>query len=87
MKDVEIDVENKDYREHLIVREGHATITKSSEFSYYEFSDQTLRSVTVIGSSPRFGFFVFLVVASQIALLAGYILYRRRKDKQPKKYL
>lgn len=42
VKDVKNDVESKDYREHLnqlhhIVREGHATITNSSEFSYYKF--------------------------------------------------
>ena len=94
VQDVKNDVESKDYREHLnllhhVVREGHTTITNSSEFSCstFESSGQTLTSVTVTGSSPRFGFFVFLVVASQIALLTGYIAYRRRKDKLPKKYV
>jgi mannose-binding lectin 1 len=92
LKDVKNDIESKDYREHLnklhhVVREGHATITDNSEFSCYNFSFQTLSSVTVIASHPRFGFFVFLVVASQIVLLTGYIVYRRRRDKQPKKYL
>ena len=92
LKDVKNDIESKDYREHLnqlgnVVREGHATITDNSKFSCYKFSFQTLTSVTVIASHPRLGFFAFLVVASQIALLIGYIVYRRRRDKQPKKYL
>ena len=92
VKDVKNDVESKDYREHLnqlhhIVKEGHSTITNNSEFSCHKFSGQTLSSVTVTGANPRFGFFVFLVVASQMALLAGYIVYQRRRDKQPKKYL
>jgi mannose-binding lectin 1 len=38
-------------------------------------------------ASPRFGFFVFLVVAAQVMLLGSYVIYKRRIKSQPKKYL
>jgi mannose-binding lectin 1 len=37
--------------------------------------------------SPRFGFFVFIIIASQVMLLGSYMVYRRRRDMQPKKFL
>lgn len=47
-----------------------------------------LISVTVVKEhGSRFGFFVFVVVASQVMLLVSYAIYRRRMKNQPKKYL
>jgi len=33
------------------------------------------------------GLFAFVVIAFQIMLLGAYIVYRRRRDNAPKKYL
>jgi mannose-binding lectin 1 len=33
------------------------------------------------------GFFVFIIIASQVMLLGSYVIYRRRRDSAPKKYL
>jgi mannose-binding lectin 1 len=33
------------------------------------------------------GFFIFIVIASQVMLFVSYVVYRRRKDSAPKKYL
>jgi len=33
------------------------------------------------------GLFIFVIIAFQVMLLGSYILYRRRRDNAPKKYL
>jgi mannose-binding lectin 1 len=37
--------------------------------------------------SSRWGFFIFLILATQALLLGSYVIYKRRKNRQPKKYL
>lgn len=37
--------------------------------------------------APRLGFFVFVIIAFQLILAGSYILYKRRKNSMPKKYL
>lgn len=37
--------------------------------------------------SPQFGLFVIIVVGVQIALAGVYILYKRRRNSLPKKFL
>lgn len=64
VKDVKNDVESKDYREHLnqlhhVVREGHATITNSSEFSYCKFSHQNTEFSYSHRFQSAFGFLCF----------------------------
>jgi len=38
-------------------------------------------------SAPRLGMFVFIIVAVQILLAGGYVLYKRRRAAMPKKYI
>ncbi|KAF2402311.1 concanavalin A-like lectin/glucanase [Trichodelitschia bisporula] len=77
------DVEGKDYREHLTqlhdaIKEGHQAMLVGVPHTVHSL---------VQASSPRMGFFVFIVLAFQVMLLASYVVYRRRRDSAPKKYL
>lgn len=93
VKDIKNDVESKDYREHLnqlhsIVKEGHATIASSSEYHLPVFIHAIADQITtVIDGSGRHGFFFLLIIATQIGLFVSYVIYRRRLDSRPKKYL
>lgn len=94
------DVEGRDYKEHLSnlqqavegVRGGLSdslpdklTQSTSSIFTVSEtFTDM---SAVVNTSAPRIGTFIFVVVAVQVMLLGAYIVYRKRRDSAPKKYL
>lgn len=94
VKAIKNDVESKDYREHLnqlheTVKEGHATIATSSRLLQFHvlFTTNTNCTAAVIDGSGRYRFFFFLLVATQIGLFISYVIYRRRLDSQPKKYL
>lgn len=41
----------------------------------------------ILSSTPRMGFFIFLIVAFQLSLAASYIIYKRRRSSMPKKFL
>lgn len=44
--------------------------------------------VTVMSkSAPRLGMFVFIIIAVQVMLAGAYIVYKRRRNSMPKKYL
>lgn len=44
--------------------------------------------MTVISASaPKMGMFVAIIVAVQIMLAGVYIVYKRRRNSMPKKYL
>jgi mannose-binding lectin 1 len=44
--------------------------------------------VTVItASSPRMGFFLFMLIAFQVLLAVSYVIYKRRRANMPKKFL
>ncbi|KAF2835695.1 putative lectin family integral membrane protein [Patellaria atrata CBS 101060] len=77
------DIEGKDYREHLAnlhnaVREGHARLTESIP--------ETMNHI-VTTKAPKMHIFVFIVIGFQVMLLGSYIVYRRRRESSPKKYL
>ncbi|PHH76350.1 hypothetical protein CDD80_1591 [Ophiocordyceps camponoti-rufipedis] len=42
---------------------------------------------TMMHSMPGHGKIIFVIVASQVVLAVGYVLYKRRKASSPKKYL
>lgn len=43
---------------------------------------------TVISASaPRMGMFLFVVIAVQIMMAGAYIIYKKRRNSMPKKYL
>jgi len=69
------DIEGKDYSEHLV--NLHNTVHEG----YYSLASG------LKDHSPRMGFFLFIIMAFQVMLLASYIIYRRRVNSAPKKYL
>ncbi len=43
--------------------------------------------LVIRASAPRMGMFVFVVLAFQVMLVGAYVVYKRRRDRMPKKYL
>lgn len=41
----------------------------------------------ITSSAPRLGFFIFVILASQLLLAVSYVVYKRRRSMAPKKYL
>lgn len=79
---------------HLSLTEnlqGHLLSGKSSFFPVYPLPQKTQSILTshlaITASTPRMGFFIFLVIAFQVLLAASYIIYKRRRANMPKKFL
>ncbi|OJJ65199.1 hypothetical protein ASPSYDRAFT_39990 [Aspergillus sydowii CBS 593.65] len=80
---IQRDLEGKDYRDkfnqlHETLRSSHLSLTEN-------IKDNFLSVITA--STPRMGFFIFLVIAVQILLAGSYIIYKRRRANMPKKFL
>ncbi|KAL2829166.1 concanavalin A-like lectin/glucanase domain-containing protein [Aspergillus cavernicola] len=80
---IQRDLEGKDYRDrfnqlHETLRSSHLSLTES-------IKDNFLSVITA--STPRMGFFIFLVIAFQVILAGSYIMYKRRRANMPKKFL
>ncbi|PNS20718.1 L-type lectin-like domain-containing protein [Sphaceloma murrayae] len=73
---LERDLASRDYGHHL--HELHQAVTGGLP--------DTLHAV-VKSSAPKITTFVFIVIAAQVALLGLYILYKKRRDSAPKKFL
>jgi mannose-binding lectin 1 len=43
--------------------------------------------LVINAATPRMGLFIFLIIAVQFVLAAGYIYYKRRRNSMPKKFL
>ena len=43
--------------------------------------------IVITASTPRMGFFIFLVIAFQVLLVISYVIYKRRRANMPKKFL
>lgn len=43
--------------------------------------------LAITASTPRMGFFLFLVIAFQVVLAVAYVIYKRRRANMPKKFL
>ena len=100
---VKRDVEGKDYREHLnqlnqAIESVKGGITdslpdtignsKSNLMLPYHIHYGMLMFCAVISASaPRMGMFVFIIIAVQVMLAGGYVMYKRRRANMPKKYL
>lgn len=41
----------------------------------------------ITASTPRMGYFLFLVIAFQVFLAIAYVVYKRRRANMPKKFL
>ncbi|KAJ5506716.1 hypothetical protein N7453_005673 [Penicillium expansum] len=80
---VQTDVQNKDYSGRF--NQLHETL-RSSHLSLSENLQGHLLSV-ITASSPRMGFFIFLLIAFQVVLVISYVIYKRRRANMPKKFL
>jgi mannose-binding lectin 1 len=83
LQNIQRDLESKDYSSrfnqlHDTLRSSHLSLTESLQSHF-------LSAITA--SSPRMGFFIFLVIAFQVLLAVSYIIYKRRRANMPKKFL
>ncbi|KAJ5295669.1 hypothetical protein PENANT_c001G02964 [Penicillium antarcticum] len=83
LQNIQRDVEGKDYSSRF--NQLHETL-RSSHLSLSENLQGHLLSV-ITASSPRMGFFLFMLIAFQILLAVSYVIYKRRRANMPKKFL
>ncbi|KAJ5952775.1 Concanavalin A-like lectin/glucanase subgroup [Penicillium vulpinum] len=76
-------LQSKDYSGRF--NQLHETL-RSSHLSLSENLQGHLLSV-ITASSPRMGFFIFLLIAFQVVLVISYVIYKRRRANMPKKFL
>ncbi|PGH02465.1 hypothetical protein GX51_04633 [Blastomyces parvus] len=79
---VQKDVKNSELKKQLSKLQDSL---KNSHSGVIEQLQST--SHQIVSSTPRMGFFIFLIVAFQLALAASYIMYKRRRANMPKKFL
>ncbi|KAK3047463.1 hypothetical protein LTR09_011092 [Extremus antarcticus] len=84
LEQVRRDVEGKDYREHLnqlnvAIESVKGGITDSLD---PENIGRIMRT-----HGPRLGMYAFGVVAVQVMIAGAYVVYKRRRNSMPKKYL
>ncbi|KAK4548866.1 hypothetical protein LTR36_008639 [Oleoguttula mirabilis] len=80
---IQKDVEGRDYRQHI---NDLQTSLDGIKGGITEHLPATL-SQMISASTPRMGMFVFIVVAVQIMLAGAFVVYKRRRNGMPKKYL
>ncbi|KAJ5405060.1 hypothetical protein N7465_006344 [Penicillium sp. CMV-2018d] len=80
---LQTDLQSKDYSGRF--NQLHETL-RSSHLSLSENLQGHLLSV-ITASSPRMGFFIFLLIAFQVVLVISYVIYKRRRANMPKKFL
>ncbi|EMC95865.1 hypothetical protein BAUCODRAFT_34632 [Baudoinia panamericana UAMH 10762] len=83
VQQIQKDVEGRDYKQHI--SELQLSLD-SLRGGITEHLPETMTRL-IRSSAPRMGMFVFVVVAVQIMLAGAYIVYKRRRDRMPKKYL
>ncbi|EKG09346.1 Legume-like lectin [Macrophomina phaseolina MS6] len=76
---IQKDLEGKDYRDHLAKLQSALRDTHSGL--------QDSLSDVVTRHAPKMWTFVFLVIVVQALMFGGYLVYKRRRDSAPKKYL
>ncbi|TKA30483.1 hypothetical protein B0A50_02711 [Salinomyces thailandicus] len=83
VQQVQRDVESKDYRQHMSDLQKAVDNVKGSITDHLPHTMGELISA----SAPKMGMFVFIIVAVQVMLAGVYIIYKRRRNSMPKKYL
>ncbi|KAF5866447.1 hypothetical protein ETB97_011999 [Aspergillus alliaceus] len=83
LQSIQRDLEGKDYHSRFnqlqdTLRSSHLTLTEHLQGS-------VLNAITA--STPRMGFFIFLIIAFQVFLAVSYVVYKRRRANMPKKFL
>ncbi|KAF2088594.1 putative lectin family integral membrane protein [Saccharata proteae CBS 121410] len=82
---IQRDLEGKDYKEHLSGLQAALKDTQAGLTDH--LTNKLINFEVVTASSPRLMTMVFLFVIFQVVLLGGYLVYKRRRDSAPKKYL
>ncbi|RMY97180.1 hypothetical protein D0864_04892 [Hortaea werneckii] len=83
VQQVQRDVESRDYRQHMNDLQMAVDNVKGSITDHLP---DTLGEL-ISASAPKMGMFVAIIVAVQIMLAGVYIIYKRRRNSMPKKYL
>ena len=83
LQNIQRDLAGKDYRERFsqlekTLQSSHLSLTESLQ-------GHILHVMTA--STPRMGFFIFVIIGVQVLLAGSYIVYKRRKANMPKKFL
>ncbi|CAL5873240.1 uncharacterized protein PFLUO_LOCUS7509 [Penicillium psychrofluorescens] len=71
------------------IRESFNQLEKTLRSSHLSLSENLQGHVfnVITASTPRMGFFIFLVLAFQLLLAVSYVIYKRRRASMPKKFL
>lgn len=77
------DLQSKDY--HGRFNQLQETLRTSHLHLREGLQDSLFKVITA--STPRMGFFIFLVISVQLFLAGSYIFYKRRRANMPKKFL
>lgn len=83
VKAIQKDIEGKDYREHLTNLQN---TLKDTQTHINEGLPAAMTHI-VTGAKPKMGMFLFIAVAVQVMVLGAYIVYKKRRNNAPKKYL
>ncbi|KAJ5947314.1 hypothetical protein N7466_000329 [Penicillium verhagenii] len=83
LQSIQRDLDGKDYSGSFkqlqdTLRSSHLSLSENLQGHF-------LSAITA--STPRMGFFIFLVIAFQILLAVSYVVYKRRRANMPKKFL
>jgi mannose-binding lectin 1 len=79
----ELDREVKDMRKDM----NNKLKTSESSLKTFLSDHHATISDSIVKAAPGHGRLIFVIVGSQLILVAGYALYKRRKGASPKKYL
>ncbi|TKA61397.1 hypothetical protein B0A55_11646 [Friedmanniomyces simplex] len=80
---IQRDLEGKDYKQHI--NELQMAVDGLKGGLTEHLPDTVARLIHA--SAPRMGMFVFVALAFQVMLVGAYVVYKRRRDRMPKKYL
>ncbi|KAJ5488663.1 hypothetical protein N7539_003553 [Penicillium diatomitis] len=83
LQNIQRDLEGKDYSGRFnqlqdTLRSSHLSLTENLQSHFIS---------AITASTPRMGFFIFLVIAFQALLATAYVIYKRRRANMPKKFL
>jgi mannose-binding lectin 1 len=83
---------NEDLKEllrqlHWALSDNHLSLRDGRSRAFMMTARELTRDTAIVGNSPRLNLFAFLIVASNVLMLASYVVYVKRREGQPKKYL
>ncbi|KAF2753675.1 lectin family integral membrane protein [Pseudovirgaria hyperparasitica] len=83
VNEIKKDIESKDYKDMINALQQAVTAGHSNMMQNLPLQMDQLMSK----NGPKLSTFVLIIIAVQIILIGGYILYKRRLKSMPKKYL